>query len=185
VQGGPAEDVFPGGGNGVDFNWLHDGNTLVFSHGPATQPLNIQIMDLRTHRITIFPGSENLFSPRISPDGRYLAALTQDSSTLMLYDFHAQRWSKWLTEPGNFTYPSWSKDGKYIYFDNFLTDHPTARRVKLGETRSEELYSLADIKRYQNTNTSGQWSGLTPDDSRLYVQDLSVQEVYALEVEWP
>jgi Tol biopolymer transport system component len=185
VQGGPAENIFPEGMSGVDFNWLPDGNTMLFSHGPAQRSLQIQTMDLRTRAITTFPGSENLFSPRLSPDGRYLAALSQDSSTLMLYDFHVQKWSKWLTEPGNVAYPSWSKDGKYIYFDNFLTDHPTARRVRLAEDRSEELYSLADFKRFQNLNTSGVWSGLAPDDSRLYVQDLSVQEVYALDVEWP
>jgi len=78
----------------------------------------------------------------------------------------------------------WSKDGKYIYFDNFFTDHPTARRIKLGDPRSEELFSLAGLRQYQGT-TSGTWSGLAPDGSKLYVQDLSAQEIYALDVDYP
>jgi hypothetical protein len=46
------------------------------------------------------------------------------------------------------------------------------------------LYSLSDLRRLQTT-LSGTWSGTAPDGSRLYVQDLSVQEVYALDVEFP
>ena len=102
----------------------------------------------------------------------------------MLYEFATQKWSKWVTESGNIAYPSWSKDGKSIYFDNFFTDHPTSRRIKLGDARSEELFSLAGIHRYQGTS-SGTWSGLAPDGSKLYVQDLSAQEIYALDVEFP
>jgi hypothetical protein len=54
-------------------------------------------------------------------------------------------------------YPTWSKDSRYLYFDNLLTDHPTSRRVKLGSTHSE--------------------------DSRLYVQDLRTQEIYSLQLQ--
>jgi hypothetical protein len=57
--------------------------------------------------------------------------------------------------------------------------------VKLGSAQSEALYSLSSLNRYQNNNASGQWSGMAPDDSRLYVQDLSVTEVYALDVDLP
>jgi len=48
----------------------------------------------------------------------------RDSATLMLYDFRARKWSKWLAEKGNIAYPSWTKDSAYTYFDNFLTEHP-------------------------------------------------------------
>ena len=181
-QGGSPEPLFPKGGGGVDFNWSPDGNQIIFSTGPDYVPSNIQTFDLRSQQFSIFPGSEGLFSPRRSPDGRYLAALSRDSGTLMLYDFRIQKWSKWLTERGNIAYPSWTKDSTYIYFDNFLTDHPTARRVKLGASQSEELFSLSELPRFQGL-VSGVWSGLAPDNSRLYAGDLSTQEIYALDFE--
>jgi eukaryotic-like serine/threonine-protein kinase len=184
AQGGVPEDLLPEQGRGVDFNWSSDGSQIIFSHGPSDSPLSIEVLDLKTRAVSTLPGSENLFSPRRSPDGRYLAALTRDSSTLMLYDFRTQKWSKWLTEPGNITYPTWSKDGSYMYFDNFLTDHPSARRAKRGATHSEELYSLSGLRQYHLT-PSGTWSGFAPDNSRLYVQDLSVPEIYALDVDFP
>jgi Tol biopolymer transport system component len=100
----------------------------------------------------------------------------------MLYDFEQQKWSKWLVERGNIAFPSWSKDSKYIYFDNFLTDRPTARRVKLGDAHSEEMFSLSGFRRLHGM-PSGIWGGLAPDDSRIYVQDLSSQEVYSLQLQ--
>ena len=183
-QGGASQDLLPSGGGGVDFNWSRDANEIFFSNGPQDLPADIQVLDLRTHQQSEFPGSVGLFSPRISRDGNYLAALSRDSQRLMLYDFRTQKWSQWLTEAGNIAYPTWSPDSKYIYFDNFLTEHPTSRRVKLGAARSEELWSLAGLNRY-NAGPSGSWGGLAADGSRLYVQDISAQEIYALDVELP
>jgi len=183
-QGGPPEDLLPDGGPGVDFNWSPDGSRLIYSTGVSYPPTSVHLLDLKTHQVSTLPGSEGVFSPRCSPDGRYLAALSEDSSTLLLYDFRSQKWSKWLTEPGNVSFPTWSKDSQYLYFDNFLTEHPAARRVKLGESHSEELFSLAGLHRHSGT-PSGSWGGLAPDDSRLYVEDLSVQEIYSLQLDLP
>ncbi len=183
AQGGASEDLLPGGRAGVDFNWTPDGTQIFFSRGPTTSGVAIFSFDVKTRSISTLPGSEGLFSPRLSPDGRYLAAITTDSRTLMLYDFKSQKWSKWLTEPGNISYPAWSKNSEYMNFDNFLTDHPTARRARVGSSHSEELYSLAGLRRY--SGPAGSWSGVAPDNSRLYVQDLSTQEIYALDVDLP
>jgi serine/threonine protein kinase/Tol biopolymer transport system component len=182
-QGGNPEKL-PIDGRAVDFNWSLDGNHIVFGTGPGLSNSIIQLLDLNSHQVSTIPGSEGLFSPRQSPDGKYLAAMTNDSGTLMLYEFRRQKWTKWLTEPGNLAYPTWSKDSTFIYFDNFLTDHPTARRVKMGAAHSEELYSLSALKQFQALN-SGTWSGTAPDGSRLYAEDLSLQEVYALDVDFP
>jgi WD40 repeat protein len=184
AEGGASQDAIAGAGGAVDFNWSSDGSDLIFSNGPESAPASIRLFDLKTQQQSLFPGSEGPFSPRCSPDGRFLAALTRDSGALMLYDFRSQRWSKWLTEPGNIAFPTWSKDGRYIYFDNFLTDHPTARRVKLGDTHSEELFSLPDLRRFSGT-PAGTWGGLAPDDSRLYIQDLSVRETHSLQLQLP
>src|SRR5207244_542603 len=84
----------------------------IFSSGPAFPPMNIRVFDLGSREISAFPGSDDLFSPRLSPNGRYLAALSRDSGTLMLYDSRAQKWSKWLSEPGNIAFPTCSKDSR-------------------------------------------------------------------------
>jgi len=182
VGGGPSEDAIPGGLGGMDFNWTSDGSQMIFSKGPNISPVSIFTLDLKTRQCSIFTGSQGLFSPRISPNGLYVAALSQDSSSLKLYEFATQKWTAWLTEPGNIAYPTWSKDSQYLYFDNFMTDHPTSRRVKLGSTQSEELFSLSELHRFFGT-ASGTWGGMAPDNSRLYAQDLSTQEIYSLQLQ--
>jgi sugar lactone lactonase YvrE len=124
-----------------------------------------------------------LFSPRWSPDGRYLSAVTVDSKRIMLYDFQTAKWSQWFTDSGNVSYGNWSSDSRYFYYDNVFADNPTCRRVKLGEHNPDVLFSLANVRRYLGPR--GIWGGLAPDSSRLYVQDTSTQEIYALDVDLP
>ena len=52
-----------------------------FSPHPA-----IHGLDLRITPISTLPGAESLFFPPISPNGRFLAALTKDSRKLTLFD---------------------------------------------------------------------------------------------------
>jgi Tol biopolymer transport system component len=70
------------------------------------------------------PGSEGFFAPRWSPDGRCLVALTEDNSTLMLYDTQAQTWKKLLKRPELIGYITWSRDSTSLYFDTIVTQQP-------------------------------------------------------------
>ncbi len=107
----------------------------------------------------------------------------QGSKKLMLYDFHSQAWSEWITEAANVDYPYWSSDSRYMYYDNLGTENPHCRRVKVGDHNPEDLFSLNGLRRY--FGIWGSWSGQAPDDSRLFVRDMSTQDIYALDVDFP
>jgi eukaryotic-like serine/threonine-protein kinase len=186
AQGGSPEELLPENVGEIDATWSPDGKQLAFGRISAmnTGTKDIQLVDMKTRQASTLPGSIGLFSPRWSPDSRYLLALSVEGShKLMLYDFKTQKWSEWLTEANDIDYPQWSADSRYVYYDNFVTGNPKCHRIKIGDHHPEDLFSLSGLRRY--FGTWGSWSGQAPDDSRLFVRDVSTQEIYALDVDFP
>jgi WD40 repeat protein len=152
---------------------------MIFGYVSAATNLGISMLDVKTHKLTTIPGSEGLFSPRWSPDGRYVAALSRDFTKVMLFDFETKKWSTWFVDAaGSVSYPTWSSDSKYLCFDDLYTGEEAIRRVKLGEDRAERVFTLPGIDRYMGPY--GLWAGQAPDGSWMFVQDRSTQEVYSL-----
>jgi eukaryotic-like serine/threonine-protein kinase len=187
AQGGTPQEMLSDTHTQADESWSPDGKRIAFGGTQITgssEPLAIHILDLATRQLSTVPGSENQFSPRWSPDGQYLAALTADSLKLTLFRFKTQKWSDWVNEPGGIGYPNWSHDSSYLYYDNTYTDRPTFRRFKVGQTRSELLVDLKDLHRY-GSPIAGSWSGVAPDGSGLFARDLGTSEIYALDLDLP
>ena len=56
------------------------------------------------------------------------------------------------------------------------------RRVKVGSSNPEDVFSLKDLTRYDGT--SGFWSDATPDGSRMFARDASGRDLYAFDVDF-
>jgi Tol biopolymer transport system component len=185
AQGGSPEELLPENIGEVDATWSPDGTQLAFGRVSSmnTGTKDIQLVNMKTRQASTFPGSTGLFSPRWSPDGHYLSAISvEGSNKIMLYDFGTQKWSEWLTG-ANVNYPYWSSDSRYMYYDNFAVENPRCQRIKVGSHSSESLFSLEGLRRY--LGVWGSWGGQAPDDSRLFVRDVSTQDIYALDVDFP
>jgi Tol biopolymer transport system component len=183
-DGGAPQDILVESHGQIDANWSRDGRRIMFGYLRVEGGGNIRIVNLSTHEVTTVPGSDGLFSPRWSPDGRYIAALSIDSTKVMLFDYKTQKWSTWLEEAaGAVSYPVWSADSKYIYFDDLVTDEESIRRVGVGSRRTEKVLKLEGIERYPGP--FGLWSGRMADGSSMFVRDRSSQEVYQLSVVLP
>jgi eukaryotic-like serine/threonine-protein kinase len=171
--------------NESDLTWMPDGKSLVYGHMPWLQYANssesgIEILDMSTRQVSTIPGSQGLFSPRVSPDGRYLAALSADSKKLMLYEFATRQWSQ--LAQATFGYDNWSHDSRYIYLEDYSQGDDIVRvSVKGGPL--QRLESVKDVPRSSDPWAS--WLGLSPDDAPLLMRDESTQEIYALELQLP
>jgi Tol biopolymer transport system component len=85
--------------------------------GHENAPRTIEVINLATHQSQTLPDSENLFSPRWSPDGRWIAAMSLDQKQLRIYDTANLAWRTFRgTEVGD---PVWSADSKSIYAQSF------------------------------------------------------------------
>ena len=183
-QGGTPQEALPANYSGEDPAWSPSGKKIAFAPGEGAPSMAIYIVDLASHDVAMVPGSENLFSPRWSPNGQYLAALSRDSTKLRIFEFRTQKWSDWISEAGVIGFPNWSHDGNYVYYDSTFTEHPTYRRVKVGQIRSELVADLKGLLQYSSAPAHG-WSGIAPDGAALFVRSLSSSEIYALDLELP
>ncbi|HJT69836.1 MAG TPA: hypothetical protein VJ731_06525 [Terriglobales bacterium] len=184
VAGGEPQDILPEDQGQIDANWSGDGQRIMFGYVYGSEHLSIKILDLKTHHVETVPGSEGLFSPRWSPNGRYIAALTPDFTKVMLFDFQTKKWTTWLTEPaGAVSYPVWSADSQSLYFDDLVTDEESIRQVKVGESRTERVFKLEGIERFPGP--FGLWAGQKPNGEWMFVRDRSTQEVYQLSLSLP
>jgi Tol biopolymer transport system component/DNA-binding winged helix-turn-helix (wHTH) protein len=178
ANGQGLRELIPAAAAGFDPAFSPDGKSIVLSVDDLEAiSNNINILDLATQKLSPVPGGENLFSPRWSPDGRYIAAITTDSVVLMLFDRTSQQWTELVRMA--IGYPSWSHDGQYLYFDSSFTEDPAFFRVRISDHRLERLVSLKDIHRLFGPNA--EWSGLGPDDSLLVTRDIGSPEIYALD----
>ena len=175
AAGGAPQEVTPNqSGQQADPSWSPDGESLAFGEVANTGPGAIRILDMKTHQITMLPDSQGLFSPRWSPDGRYLAAMPMDSSALKLFDFKAQKWSVLVKELAG--YPCWSRDGMYLYVLR-LAGNRGVERVAIPGGKVEQV---AGLKELRLTGVYSFWLGLTPDDSPLLLKDAGTQEIVSM-----
>ena len=186
AEGGTPREVTAGNQNQGDPTWLPRGDGIVFAGMPwleygNTAGPNIHIADLKTSQISDVPDSENLFSPRSSQDGRHVAALSADSTKLMLYDIEKNSWSQLAVS--RFGFENWSHDGKYVYAEDYSDKTDDIVRVNVADGKMERLLSLKEIPR--GFDPWEFWVGLAPDDSPLLMRDKSTQEIYSLDVRFP
>ena len=162
-----------------DPTWSPDGSRISFGSGPSDPTTAIRILDVRTNQISTLPDSQGYFSPRWSPDGRYIVAMPFQSRSLMLFDFATQKWAEIAKITCGF--PNWSKSSDYVYFLHEEND-PAVMRIRI---RDRKIERVADLKNLRQAGFYSVWLSLAPDDSPLVLRDTGTQEVYALDWQAP
>ena len=183
-SGGPPQPLPSSGADEVqaDPNWLPDGKSIVYYTKLKSANQNTMAiihLDIDSGRISSIPNSEGRFSPRVSPDGRYISAFSQAQTELLLFDSKTNHWSSLVK--GTFSYNLWSHDGKYVYMRDNHAGSPRIIRVNILNARIEDVVSLKDLP--QVVDIFAGWIGLTPDNEPVVIRDRSVQEIYTLDLQ--
>lgn len=167
----------------ADPDWSPDGTAIVFGRSSElmaedSTPKAIQIVDLRTRSVSTLPGSQGLFSPRWSPDGRYIAAMPLDQGRLRVFDRTVEKWANLGPAGGRFNNPVWSKDGKYIYVQSISDEGWPICRVGVLDGRVEKVASFSDL----NPGTIVSYWGIAPDSAPIASFNFLTADIYT--VDW-
>jgi Tol biopolymer transport system component len=184
AKGGSPQRLLPEYHEDVgDPNWSADGKKVVFTTAnPFNRKGNVRILDLATHQIAIVPGSDGIYSPRWSPDGRYIAAMPLEATSLKIFDLESQQLSELIRKDtqGTLAFPSWSRDSKSIYFLRIAANGDKGIfRIRAGGGAPERVASLKSI----DLGGFWGWMGLDPGDVPLVMRDTGSNDIYALTLE--
>jgi Tol biopolymer transport system component len=163
--------------------WTADGSGLIFGENdkvfPIRESCSIHLFDFKSGKTSDLPGSTGLWTARASPTGRYIGAVTRDNRKLVLYDVRAAAWAELASFSDSVigANPTWSSDGRFVYFDSPESPDPAIYRVAIPGKRLERVASLKGIQRVRGD--MGLWIGLTPDNLPLILRAVQPNQVYA------
>ncbi|HEX6821836.1 MAG TPA: protein kinase [Candidatus Sulfotelmatobacter sp.] len=177
ADGGTPRELLPDDhSQQLDPNWSPDGTKIIFAGESNNPASSIRILEVETGQLSTLPGSEGLYSPRWSPDGRHISAFSADSKSLLLFDMRTQKWSELAN--GSLSWLNWSHDSKFVYVLDYRGKDAVVR-IRIADKKVEQVL---DLKDFVTVGRYGGWLALTPDDSPLLLHDTGSQDVYS--VDW-
>ncbi len=158
-----------------DGNWSPDGTAILYcaQSNEADRKPYLYTIDVNSRQIEQLPNTARLWSPRWSPNGKFLVALDENTH-LRLYDMATHHSVVLTTFPTGF--PEWSRDGGSVYFEN---DSSTGwYRVSVAQRKVELVQTLPALETALN---SAGWVGMTPEGTVISARAVNSSNLYALE----
>lgn len=183
AAGGKLEPLLDEDRNAADPGWSADGSSLVFGREPDLMGKEsglreILILNLATKQTEILPGSEGMFSPRWSPDGRWIAALSLDQKNLMLFDVVQRKWKELARTSA--ADPNWSVDSKSIYVQAFLEDKQPILKISVADGSKRVVADLSGFRDRDTINFF--FGGLTTSGQPLAEPRIGAGDLYTLDL---
>jgi Tol biopolymer transport system component len=187
AAGGAREELLPRGEDQGVPTWSADGGYVVLGDRLGRSDgskMSIHIMDVATGDLVDLENAHGLWSPRWSPDGKMIAALTSDSRAIRIHAW-----------PGSGAGAAWKEIARMQFVDNAMCSADSRYLYFTGRERTLEdwfyrvnvatsrLERLADLKHFPFAQEG--WFGVSPDGTLLAAQSLSSEEIWALKLHLP
>jgi Tol biopolymer transport system component len=183
ANGGDFQPLLQETRNAADPSWSPDGKSIVFGRtndemGKDNSTRTLTLVHLPDNSVQQIPGSDGLFSPRWSPDGKYIAALTVDQTQVRLFTVATRTWSTLPVPSG--ADPIWSSDSRYLFLHASLDPAQPIDRVTIPDGHVDERVRLADSREHDAVDYV--FGGLTRDNRPLIRARVFTGNFYSLDL---
>jgi serine/threonine protein kinase len=176
-DGGPLEQIIPGGDNELMPSWLPDGKSIAFTYwdGVTHPRKGIPIVDLATRKVSTMPGSDQSYGPFWSPDGKYMVAAADNPSRLVLYSTKTKVWTDLRTFDTPIGSWTWTSDSRALYF-RMLEGLTGIYRLTVPDGIWTKISGLEGL----NLRTIDSAPSLTIDGRPALMSHTGVTQIYSL-----
>jgi Tol biopolymer transport system component len=180
AEGGPPQKLTPDGADGVAPSWFPDGKSIAFNNFPdPNKPFRIHVLNLATRRISDMPGADRYYVPSWSPNGKYMVAMAQNPSRMVLYSAQTKTWKDLRTFDVPWGYWVWANDSKSIYMGQTQGENGIYQ-LTVPEGEWKQLCGLEGVNDPQSLDS---FMSLTPDGQPAIMSRTGVGQIYSLR--WP
>ena len=176
ADGGAPEKLTPDGHDDVQPSWFPDGKKIAFNYFPyPDQPLRIRVLDLATRQVSTMPGADGYFFPLWSPDGKYLVAVAENPSRMVLYSAETGKWKDLHTFEAPWGWEVWAKDSKSVYM-SYQSGKNGIYNLTVPDGRWTEVTDMEGV----NPTELDAYLSLTPDGQPAMMSRTGVAQMYLL-----
>ena len=183
ATGGAPEKLIPTGEHEVMPTWSPDGKSIFFIYYNFTdQPQDgIFSVDLASRKVSAMPNTLGFEAPSWSPDGRYMVAIAQQPSRMMLYSANTGEWKELTQFHDPAGHSTWSSDSKAIYM-GMIKGNDGIYRIAVPDGKWTRVSDLGGT--YSGLYTGGggpAFVSLTADGQPAMMAFTGVSQIYSLQ----
>jgi DNA-binding winged helix-turn-helix (wHTH) protein/Tol biopolymer transport system component len=187
AEGGTPESILAPEQLAYSTDWGPDGQRIVYSTleqkaDHSGSQIALYFYDLGSKQSIRIPNSEGLAEVRWSRDGRFLAAITEGSSMLKLYDVKKNHWME-IARGKLMAMPVWAADSKHVYSQDILEPGEPIYRFLAEHPTKERFYSFEDL--LQTDVRRCGFEGFGPNGSLAVKLSRGGVNVYRIQLELP
>jgi dipeptidyl aminopeptidase/acylaminoacyl peptidase len=178
ADGGAPEKLTVAGEHAVEPTWSHDGKSIAFSYYNFTdEPLKgLHVLDLASGKLSLMPDSEGYYVPSWSPDGKFMVAIAQNPSRMMLYTAETKTWKELIRFDAPWGYWIWPSDSKSLYMA-LVAGQNGIYRLTVPAGHWEKVTGLEGI----DASPTDGFVSLTPEGQPTIMNHTGVAQIYVLQ----
>jgi len=163
--------------------WSPDGTRLSYAVDADEDPASgIYIFDLSSKTTLKIPGSEKYWKHRWSPDGRFVACVSDRNDAVSLFEFATKKWT--TVAHGKVIGPAlWSSDSRLLFFQDILEPGEPVHRLTLSDLSTTTAFECSFLLE-GGVQRCG-LEGLAPDGSFVLQLSRGDHDIYAIDVDLP
>jgi eukaryotic-like serine/threonine-protein kinase len=182
IDGGIPEQLTSEGKVEIAPTWSPDGASIEFNDWPFPGHFpGIQVLDLASKKVSVWPGTKGFYVPSWSPDGKYMVAIANPPKRMVVYSRETKTWKVLKQFGADWGFWRWSRDSKSIFMAKVAAEpgeQPGIYRLNIADSKSALVATFNGL----SVSSSGfdQLLSVTPDGRFAMMSDTSVVQIYSL-----